>query len=165
MKTKKKLPLFSLALPAIFFLVSCGGKPTAMQDIPVFPGAVELKSGASQIGDTLKQNENTDAAMRQALNTGGKIEQRAWQLPIGATWTEVKALYEEKLKAAGWQSGLGAAGSGFVDVNKMMEVANQSNPMSQTMIFTKGKQSLTLLMMALPLKKEGKQLIISLASN
>jgi hypothetical protein len=47
----------------------------------------------------------------------------------------------------------------------MMEAANQANPMSQTKIFTKGKQSLTLLMVALPRDKEGKQLIISLATN
>jgi hypothetical protein len=103
--------------------------------------------------------------MRQALNAGGKIEQRAWQLPAGVNWPEVKAFYEEKLKAADWQSGVGGAGGGFVDVNKMMEVANESNPLSQTMLFTKGKQSLTLLMVALPLKKDGKQLLISLATN
>jgi hypothetical protein len=165
MKATKTLYLFPMAVLLISALASCGGKPAAMTDIPAYPGAVEMKAGASAIGDTLSQNEKTDAAMRQALNAGGKIEQRAWQLPAGVAWPEVKAFYEEKLKAADWQSGVGGAAGGFVDVNKMMEAANQSNPLSQTMIFTKGKQSLTLLMVALPLDKEGKQLIISLASN
>jgi hypothetical protein len=165
MKATKTLLLFPVTVLLISALASCGGKPAAMNDIPVYPGAVEMKAGASPIGSTLSQNEKTDAAMRQAMNAGGKMEQRAWELPAGAAWAEVKSFYEEKLKAADWQSGLGGAGGGFVDVNKMMDVANQSNPMSQTMIFTKGKQSLTLLMVALPLDKEGKQLIISLTTN
>ncbi|HSQ35423.1 MAG TPA: hypothetical protein VLQ89_05460, partial [Candidatus Binatia bacterium] len=80
-------------------------------------------------------------------------------------WPEVKSFYEEKLKATGWQSGVGGLGGGFVDVNKMMEAANQSNPMSQTVLFTRGKQSLTLIMLALPGNNDGKQLFASLASN
>jgi len=165
MKSKKAFFALPVVGLLVVFLLSCGGKPAAMSDIPVYPGAVELKAGASAVGDTLSQNEQTDAAMRQAMNAGGKIEQRAWQLPAGTAWTEVKSFYEEKLQAAGWQSGIGGAGGGFVDVNKMMDVANQANPISQTMILTKGKQSLTLLMLAMPGNKEGKQLIVSLASN
>ena len=165
MNATKTFFISPLAFLLISSLLSCGGKTAAMTDIPVFPGAVELKSGTSPIGSTLSQNEKTDAAMRQALNAGGKIEQRAWQLPAAVAWPEVKSFYEEKLNAAGWQSGVGDIGGGFVDVNKMMEAANQSNPMSQTMLFTKGKQSLTLLMLAMPMNKAGKQLIVSLATN
>ena len=165
MKATKTFFILPLAFLLISSLLSCGGKPAAMTDIPVYPGAVELKAGASAIGDTLNQNEQTDAAMRQAMNAGGKIEQQAWQLPAGTTWPEVKSFYEEKLQAVGWQSGLGGVAGGFADVNKMMDAANQSNPISQTMILTKGKQSLTLLMLADPLNKEGKQLIVSLATN
>lgn len=165
MKVKKVLSVVSLVFLLISSQVSCGGTPAAMTDIPVFPGAMELKAGASAIGSTLSQNEKTDAAMRQALNAGGKIEQRAWQLPAGVAWPEVKAFYEEKLQAAGWQSGVGGIGGGFVDVNKMMEAANQANPVSQTMLFSKGKQSLTLLMLDMPMNKESRQLIVSLASN
>jgi hypothetical protein len=165
MKKTRILSMLGAAFLLISALASCGGKPAAMNDIPVYPGAVEMKAGTNPIGDTLSQNEKTDAAMRQAMNAGGKMEQRAWELPAGVAWPEVKAFYEEKLKAADWQSGLGGAAGGFVDVNKMMDVANQSNPLSQTMIFTKGKQSLTLLMVALPMKKEGKQLILSLTTN
>jgi len=164
MKAKKILRFLPMAL-LVVSLSSCGGKPAAMGDIPVFPGAVELTAGTSSVADTLSQNEKTDAAMRQALNSGGKIEQRAWRLPDGAAWPEVKSFYEEKLKATGWQSGIGGLGGGFVDVNKMMEAANQSNPMSQTVLFTQGKQSLTLIMLALPGSKDGKQLIASLATN
>ena len=165
MKKTKTLFFFPLACLLIAALSSCGGKPAAMTDIPVFPGALELTAGTSAVGDTLSQNEQTDAAMRKAMNAGGKIEQRAWQLPAGTAWPEVKSFYEEKLQAAGWQSGLGGVAGGFADVNKMMDAANQSNPMSQTMIFSKGKQSLTLLMLAMPMNKEGKQLIVSLATN
>lgn len=165
MNAAKTFFMFSLAFLLISSLLSCGGKPAAMTDIPVYPGAVELKAGTNAIGDTLNQNEQTDAAMRQAMNVGGKIEQRAWRLPAGVAWPEVKSFYEEKLQAAGWQSGIGGAGGGFADVNKMMEAANQSNPMTQTMILTKGKQSLTLFMLANPVNKEGKQLIVSLATH
>jgi len=165
MSAKKKLSMLSLAFLLVAFLASCGGKPAAMDDIPAYPAAMELKAGTNAIGDTLAQNEKTDAAMRQAMNAGGKIEQRAWQLPAAATWSQVKAFYEEKLQAAGWQSGLGGVGGGFVDVNKMMDAANQANPLAQTMIFTKGKQSLTLLMTDMPVNQEGKQLILSLATN
>jgi hypothetical protein len=165
MNSTRTFFMLTLAFLLISSLLSCGGKPAAMTDIPVFPGAVELKPGTNPIGDTLSQNEKTDASMRQALNAGGKIEQRAWQLPAGTAWPEVKSFYEEKLQAAGWQSGIGGVGGGFADVNKMMDAANQSNPMAQTMILTKGKQSLTVLMLADPLNKEGKQLIVSLATN
>ncbi len=163
-KTKTVFFFFPVCL-LIAVLLSCGGKPAAMTDIPVFPGAVELKAGTNAVGDTLSQNEKTDAAVRQAAHAGGKIEQRAWQLPAGVTWTEVKSFYEEKLQATGWQSGLGGIGGGFVDVNKMMNEANQSNSMSQTVLFSKGKQTLTLIMLASPSKKDGKQLIVSLATN
>lgn len=165
MKKTKNLLMVPMVLLLISSLSSCGGKPAAMSDIPVFPGAVELISGTNSIADTLSQNEKADAAMRQALNARGKVEQRAWQLPSGTAWPEVKSFYEEKLQAAGWQSGIGGAGGGFVDVNKMMDVANQANPVSQTMILTKGTQSLTLLMLAMPGNKDGKQLIVSLATN
>ena len=165
MNVMKKLFLLSQVFLLISILPSCGGKPAAMADIPVFPGALELTAGTSAIGATLGQNEKNDTAMRQALNAGGKIEQRAWRLPAGVAWPEVKTFYEEKLKKAGWQSGLGGIGGGFVDVNKMMAVANQSNPMSQTMLFSKGKQNLTLIMLAMPMNKDGNQLIASLATN
>jgi hypothetical protein len=165
MSKKKNLSMLSLAFLPVAFLLSCGGKPAAMSDVPAYPAAVELKAGTNAIGDTLAQNEKTDAAMRQAMNAGGKLEQRAWQLPAGTTWPQVKAFYEEKLKAAGWQSGLGGVGGGLVDVNKMMDVANQANPMAQTTIFTRGKQSVTLLMVDMPMNREGKQLIVSLATN
>ena len=165
MNATKKLFLLSQVFLLISTLPSCGGKPAAMADIPVFPGALELTPETSAIGATLGQNEKTDAALRQELNAGGKIEQRAWRLPAGVAWPEVKTFYEEKLKTAGWQSGVGGIGGSFVDVNKMMAVANQSNPMSQTMLFSKGKQTLTLIMLAMPMNKDGKQLIASLATN
>jgi hypothetical protein len=165
MTKKRTWPIVPVVLLAIAFTPACGGKPVAMNDIPVFPGAVELTAGTSSIADTLRQNEATDAAMRQAIQAGGKVEQRAWQLPGGKAWPEVKAFFEEQLPTSGWQSGMGGAGGGFVDVNKMMETVNQANPVSQTMIFSRGKQTLTLLVLALPGSQDGKQLIVSLATN
>ena len=68
MKTTTRLliMLFSALL-----LGACGSKPVAIADMPVYPGATELKPGESNIADTLKTNGQQDAAMRQAAGVGG----------------------------------------------------------------------------------------------
>jgi len=149
---------------AAAFISACGGKKAGMGDLPAYPGAAELKSGENRIADTLKSNQATDAAMRQAMNVGGKIEQRGYALPKDAAWADVQAFYTERLKGAGWTSGLQGVAGQFVDVNKMMSAAASASPV-QTALFTKGSQSLTLVYMMDPLNKDHRQLILSLATN
>ena len=135
MQTKKSfyllVSLLALALLACNSILPFGGGGSAATagDLPVYPGAVELKEGESTIGDTLAQNMEQDAAIREALGAlgSGSTEQKGFQLPAEATWEQVKAFYEKELTAAGWQSGLGGIAGNMVDVNAMMEATNQSN--------------------------------------
>lgn len=145
-----------------------GSSPATPEELPVYPGATALQEGQSTIADTLAQNEQQDAAMREAMGAlggGGKLEQKGFQLPAEATWEQVKAFYDKELPAAGWDSGLGGLAGNFVDVNAMMGAANQNNDLFQTALYSKGDQTLTVLMVIDPTDNSQKQLIFSLTSR
>jgi hypothetical protein len=144
---------------------SFGSSPAAISELPVYPNAVELKEGESNIGDTLAQNMQQDAAMRQAIGVGGQTEQRGFTLPSETTWDQVKAFYEKELTAGGWSSGLGGIANSVVDVNAMMEAANQGNELFKTALWSKGKQTLTVVMVTDPTDETQKQLILSLSTQ
>jgi len=165
MKLQKALVPFLLLGVVVLSFAACGGKAAGIGDLPVYTGAVELKAGDSAIGNTLANNTNQDAAMRKAMGAGGSTVQRGFTLPTDATWDTVKAFYEKELKASGWTSGLGGVAGGMFDVNSVMNTANQGNKMAQTEIFSKGKQTLTLLMTTNPIKTEEKTLILSLSTR
>ena len=99
--TMRLLTLLTLLLSALL-LGACGSKPVTLADLPVYPGATELKPGESSIADTLKNNGQQDAAMRQAAGVGGSTTQKGFNLPADATWDQVKAFYTDKLKASGF---------------------------------------------------------------
>jgi hypothetical protein len=151
---------------AIFLVIlaGCGGN-VASGDLPKYPGAEELKAGNSAIGSTLAQNMKKDAAIRQAMGTGGKIEQTGYILPADAAWEQVKSFYDKELKAGGWESGLGGVAGGFVDINAVMGAANQGNDLFQTAIWSKGKQTLTVVMSISSTDRKQHELILSLASR
>lgn len=151
---------------AIFLVIltACGGS-VASGDLPVYPGATELKAGESAIGNTLDNNMKQDAAVRQAMGTGGKTEQRGFKLPAGATWEQVKSFYDKELKAGGWESGLGGAASNFIDINAVMGAANKGNDLFQTAIWSKGKQTLTAAMIADPTDRKRQELVLSLSTR
>lgn len=157
--------LTSVLLGLALTLVACGSKVATLNDFPTYPGAVELKAGESKIADTLQKNKQQDALVRQAMNVGGKVEQRGFQLPKNTQWDAINSFYADKLKAAGWTSGLGGIAGQFVDINKVTSAANQSNSLFRTAIYTKNKQSLTIIFLTDPTNKKNKQLIFSLASN
>ncbi len=161
--------LITLALLACNSILPFGGGGSAVtaNDLPVYPGATELKEGESIIGDTLAQNMEQDAAMREAMGALGRgsTQQKGFQLPAEATWEQVKAFYEKELTAAGWQSGLGGIAGSVVDVNAMMEAANQGNELFQTALWSKGKQTLTTVMVTDPTNATNKQLILSLSTQ
>lgn len=172
MKNRLSLIIFSLIMLALLACNSIlpfggGGGAVATSDLPVYPGATELKEGESTIGDTLAQNMEQDAALREAMGALGRgsTQQKGFQLPAEATWAQVKAFYEKELTTAGWQSGLGGIAGSVVDVNAMMEAANQGNELFQTALWSKGKQTLTTVMVTDPTNATNKQLILSLSTQ
>lgn len=171
MQTKLSIQPFLISL-VVLTLLACnsllpfgGTSAVAMSDLPAYPSAVELKPGESVIGDTLADNEAQDAALRQAAGVGGQTEQRGFQLPAEATWDQVKGFYDKELTAAGWQSGLGGIANNFVDVDAVLEQTNQSNEAFQTAIWSKGKQTLSVVMITNPTDATKKELILSLSTQ
>jgi hypothetical protein len=158
MKLSTKLFAVVLTMLTLFTLAACGGSAAAtLNDIPAYPGATELKPGESNIADTLANNNQTDAAMRGQLGVGGKTEQKGYNLPKDANWDQVKAFYDEKLKAGGW--GTNSLVSGIMDQ------ANQGNSLFQTTNWQKGTQNVTVVMVVSPTNADEKQLIVSLSSQ
>ena len=171
-KTKLSLIGFSiiiLTLLACNSILPFGGSSKAgLGEVPVYAGATELKAGESNIGDTLKKNEEQNAALSQAMGSlggGTELEQKGFQLPSEATWDQVKAFYDKDLSAAGWSSGLGGIAGSIVDVNAMISTANEGNDLFKTAIWSKDKETLTLVMVTDPTDATKKQLIMSLSTR
>jgi hypothetical protein len=149
---------------AILILPACGGS-VASGDLPKYPGATELKPGETPVGNTLAQNMSQDEAVRKAMGVGGKTEQTGFVLPVDTQWAQVKEFYDKELAAAGWKSGLGGIAGGFVDVNAVMGTANKGNDLFQTAIWSRGKQTLTAIMVKSPTNSKQKELILSLSTQ
>ena len=165
MKAKKSMAGVILIGAVILLLAACGTKAAGVGDLPVFPGSTELKAGDSRITDTLAKNNQQDTAMRNAMGAGGQTEQRGFSLTADTTWDKVKSYYETELKSRGWTSGLGGIAGGMVDINAMMNTANKGNDLFQTMIFSKGKQTLTIILTVSPTDASHKTLIQSLSTR
>ncbi len=157
---------FTKIVPFLLFvllLTACGAKPVTVADLPVYPGATALKAGDDPIADTLTQNAAQDAEIRAAAGVGGGMEQQAFSLPADASWDAVSKFYTDELTADGWESGLGGPGGDIA--NDIMNQANAGNDLFQTTIFSKGKQSLTIIRSADPINADSLYLIFSLATN
>ena len=147
-------------------LVACGGKQATLSEAPVYPGATELKAGESTIGDTLAKNVEQNAALKQAMGgMGNTIDQKGFQLPTDATWDQVKSYYNQELGNDGWKSGLGGLAASFVDINAVMDTANEGNDLFKMAIWSKDKQTLTVMMVTDPTDEMQKQLLLSLSSQ
>jgi hypothetical protein len=165
MKSAFVVKSVAVASAAVVVLTACGGPaPVSIASLPAFAGATELQAGNSPIATTLKNNETQAAAM------GQKIEQKAFDLPSGTSWDQVKGFYSEQLKAGGWKEGVGA-GKGVAGgiaagmVNDALSQANAGNDMFQTAMFSRGKQTLTVMRMAGTTKKNAVQVLLSLNTN
>jgi hypothetical protein len=157
MITRTKLLAAILTICALL-LAACGGSPAAtLADIPAYPGAAELKPGEDNIANTLANNNQADAALRAQLGTGGKTEQKGFNLPKDAQWDKVKSFYDEKLKASGWGTNSLVGG--------IMEQANQGNDLFKTANWQKDKQNVTIVMVTSPATPDQKQLIVSLSTQ
>ena len=159
-----RLALALLGLIAALALSACAAAaPATAAELPVFPGAVELKPGESTIGDTLQQNMQQDAAMREAAGVGGSTEQRGFKLPDETGWDAVKSFYTEQLKSAGWEEGMGGPGGDMA--SQIMAQASQGNDLFQTAMFSKGKQVLSVIRVADPTNPASVELILSLSTR
>jgi hypothetical protein len=169
MKTYHSVRLFlnlTLLLAVVLLLVACGGQEATLSEAPVYPGATELKAGESTVGDTLAKNVEQNAALKQAMGgMGNTIDQKGFQLPAEATWDQVKNHYNQELANDGWKSGLGGIAASFVDINAIMETANEGNELFKMAIWSKDKQTLTVVMVTDPADAMQKQLLLSLSSQ
>ncbi len=165
MKTKTLFASLVVLAVSLVVLTACGGGATAVKDLPVYTGAVELKPGESAVGDTLSKNMQQDAALRQAMGAGGKTEQEGFKLPANTTWDQVNAFYDKELKAAGWSSGLGGIAGSLVDMNAVMKTANEGNDLFKTAIWSKDKQTLALVMTTNPTDPNDEELLLSLSTR
>lgn len=161
MKALRGLQSLAVAAVAAVFLSACGGAPPlSIADLPAYAGATELQPGNSPIATTLRNNEQQAAAM------GQKIEQKAYNLPRDASWEKVVGFYDDQLKGAGWKSGVavGGLGSGMANemVSKALSQANAGSDLFKTAMFTRGKQTLTVMRVADASRKGDAQLLLSL---
>jgi hypothetical protein len=165
MKSSFNVRVMAVSVASAILLAACGGAPApvSVADLPTYAGASQLQPGNSPIATTLKNNE------QQAAATGQKIEQKAFSLPKDATWDKLIAFYGNELKAKGWKEGAAAGGLGSGMANDMVKnalnQANAANDGFKTAIFTRGKQTLTLMRMAGASKKDEVQLLLSLNTN
>ena len=143
--------------------VACGASTLTVSDLPVYPDAVALQPGEDPVADTLANNAEQDAALRGNLGVGGSVEQKAFRLPAGATWDQVKSFFDTELGADGWESGLGGIGGDIA--GDVLDQANAGNEFFQTGIWSKGKQNLTVIRSVDALNPDQPYLILSLATN
>jgi len=159
----KQVFLVSLAMMVLLAASGCGGGATSAAELPAYPGAVMLKPGEDPVADTLAKNMEQDAAIRQGMGVGGKIEQLAYRLPADGTWESVKAFYDKELQAAGWKGGLGGIAGDIA--NQALEAASQGSDMMKFTMYSKGKQTLTIFRLMESPDSTQAYLIISLNSN
>lgn len=153
--------LFFIILPfSLFVLTACGSNEVTLSEIAIFPGATAVNPGDDSVADTLMKNMEQDAALRADLGIGGSVEQIAHKLPSGTSWEEVKDFYDEALAKEGWDSGLGGIAGKFA--NDALEAASEG---TGTSIWSKDKQTLTLLRLVDPVDQSAPYLIFSLATN
>ncbi|HNB52906.1 MAG TPA: hypothetical protein PK530_13235 [Anaerolineales bacterium] len=157
--TRRILPL----LLVVFVLAACGAKPVTIADLPVYPNATALNPGDDPVADTLVQNMAQDAQIRTSVGVGGSIEQKAFRITSDASWDAVNKFFTDELTGNGWESGMGGPGGDIA--GDILNQVNADNDVFQTAIFSKGKQSLTIMRVADPTNPDSLYLILSLATN
>lgn len=81
--------------------------PVSLNDLPVFPGAVEIQNDAGGTTDDEAQEWlKRDAADRSAAK--GKIAHKRFRLPKNWESTELMSFYSGALSNTGWSARLGA---------------------------------------------------------
>jgi len=104
-----KIIFLTALLSASLSIAACQPalSPVSINDIPVYPGAVEIQPGESSATDDEAQaTMQRDAADRN----GGKvlIAHKRFRLPKSWETTELMSFYSDALKTAGWSSRWGS---------------------------------------------------------
>jgi hypothetical protein len=163
MKSKVFSTLVFLSLILALLAAGCGSKPETAAEMPVYPGATELKPGEDPVADTLANNMAQDASLRQGMGVGGSIEQKAYRLPADASWEAVQSFYKGELEGDGWKSGAGGIAGDIV--NQALDATNAGNDMFQTAMWSKGKQVFTIFRLKDAPDAAQAYLIVSLNTN
>ncbi len=157
-----KTRVVAIALVAVILLSGCsmigGSSPVSVNDLPVYPGAAELKAGDSRVADTLAKNSQQISALSQSTGVGGKTEQKGFSLPKDATWDAIKKFYDDKLKSAGWSEPNSMA-------SNILAQVNAQNDAFQTVVYQRGNQNLSILRVMLDPTSKDMALIYSLSTR
>lgn len=160
-----KLRVMFLALVVFLFASACdvgsligGAKPVTVNDLPVYPGATELKAGDSRVGDTLAKNSQQITAMTKSIGSGGNTEQKGFTLPKDATWDAVKKFYDDKLPSSGW-------GDQNALVGNILSQVNTQNDAFQMAFYQRGNQNLSVIRVMMDPTTKDTMLIFSLATK
>ncbi len=157
-----KTRIVAIALVAVILLSGCsmigGSSPVSVNDLPVYPGAAELKAGDSRVADTLAKNSQQISALSQSAGVGGKTEQKGFSLPKDATWDAIKKFYDDKLKSAGWSEPNSMA-------SNILAQVNAQNDAFQTVVYQRGNQNLSILRVMLDPTSKDMALIYSLSTR
>jgi hypothetical protein len=142
-----------LSLWVLVTLSACsmigGSSPVSVDDIPVYPGATELKPGDSTLANTLAKNSQQITAMSQSAGAGGKTDQKGFSLSQDTTWDAVKKFYDDKLKSAGWSEPNSM-------VSSILSQVNTQNDAFQTVVYQRGNQTLSVIRVMMdPSSKQG----------
>ncbi len=151
--------LFAMAVLALTLAVmtACGGgsQPIKIGDVPVYPGATELKAGDSKVADTLAKNSQQITALSKSMGAGGQTDQKGFSLPADANWDAIKKFYDDKLKSTGWSEPNSTAAN-------VMAQMNVQNDAFQLANYQRGNQGLTIIRVMLDPTTKDMALIFSL---
>jgi hypothetical protein len=100
MKQHKKILIVSLSVLVLTLALACGGggTPVPMSDIPIYDGATSTAAGDAPLVDLVVQSME-DAVAGENIT----METKTYALPDGATWSDVKGFYNDKLEGTDWK--------------------------------------------------------------
>jgi len=162
------LGFIALLLVILSIFPSCSLKPVGLADIPLYPDAIELKPGESRIGDAQANNVKDDAVMKKIaeyMAGGGKLAEMTLELPEGTSWGNILDFYQDKLVAGGWSNAVGGVPRNVLDVSGLMGGSDEDRQYIQSTMFSRGSQSLAMVMVSLPEDRDYRELILSLVTK
>lgn len=174
--SKRFLSLVAILAALAMFAVACGGDDggssnnnsssnsnnnsssdsgdgaATLDSIAAPDGATELDANVAK---TLGNNNAASAILSAQLGTGGKTEQKGYDLPADADWNNIKGFYDGKFGDWDKNSTLASA----------LDAVNSSNPLFKIANWQKDGQNVSVIMITDPIDATKKQLIISLHTN
>jgi hypothetical protein len=80
-----------------FLVLACGAEPVAMSEVPVYPGAVLMQGGQSQMADEL-----AGIIRNSAGGEGVGVEINLYSLSTDTSWEDIKSFYTRELADTDW---------------------------------------------------------------